>query len=168
MKTLYVKSIYELTPELLRKLGVTCLFLDVDNTIRKYSEALPSARTKEYIDNIKSNGVKIVLCSNNLKSRVKPYAEALGCLYVSFALKPSPYGLLRAKLKSKAKHSEILVAGDQVFNDILAGKLFFVKTLLVNPIDRENEPSSVTARRRLFNSFEKKILDNDLTLINSK
>lgn len=168
MKTLHLNSIYELTPELLKKLGVSYLFLDIDNTIRKYSETAPSLRTREYINSLKDEGVKIVLCSNNFKGRVRPYAEALGCLYVYFALKPSPFGFLRAKLKSGAKHSRILVAGDQVFNDILAGKLFFVKTLLVNPIDRENEPPTVTARRKLFSRFEKRILENDITLTNRK
>lgn len=163
MKTLHLDSIYELTPDLLNRLGVKYLFLDVDNTIKKYAEILPSDRTKKFIYTLKSAGIEIVLCSNNFKSRVKPYAQALGCKFVSFAMKPSPYGFIRAMIKTKAKHGCILVAGDQVFNDILAGKLFFVKTLLVKPIDSQNEPSTVTARRRLFSRFEKMIWDNDIT-----
>ena len=53
-----------------------------------------------------------------------------------------------------------MVVGDQVFNDILAGKLMFFKTMLVSPIDSENEPSTVTVRRRMFKPFEDRILDN--------
>lgn len=160
MKSYHLSSVYRLTPQILDNIGVTCLLLDVDNTIRKYSEIEPSEKTKRFISQMHSAGIKIILCSNNFKDKIKPYAESLECDFVSFSLKPSPFGMVRAWVKSKAKHKDIMVIGDQVFNDILAGKLMGFKTLLVSPIDSENEPSTVTARRRLFKFFEKKILDN--------
>ena len=160
MKTIYLPSIYSLTPQMLNGLGVKCLFLDVDNTIKKYNDPDPNGKTKELIGKLHSAGVDIVLCSNNTKSSVKPFADKLGCKFVSFALKPSPFGMIRAQRKTRARHKEILLIGDQVFNDILAGKLFGIKTMLVDPIDRENEPSTVTARRKLFGFFERRIRDN--------
>lgn len=160
MKSYHLTSVYQLNPQILDSVGVTALILDLDNTIRKYSETEPNEQTKCFITQMQSAGVKIVLCSNNIKSCVKPYADILGCDFVSFSLKPSPLGMVRAWVKSKAKHNQILVVGDQVFNDIFAGKLMFFKTMLVMPIDSENEPSTVTARRKLFKFFEDKILDN--------
>lgn len=160
MKSCHLSSIYELTPHMLKSIGVGCLFLDIDNTIRKYTETEPSERTAALVKNLQNGGIQIILCSNNLKSRVKPFADKLGCGFVAFSLKPSPFGMLRAWRKSGVSHKEIMVAGDQVFNDILAGKLMGFKTLLVLPIDSENEPSTVTARRKLFKPFENKILKN--------
>ncbi|MCQ4021643.1 MULTISPECIES: YqeG family HAD IIIA-type phosphatase [unclassified Ruminococcus] len=160
MKTYHLSSVYELTPEILSKIGVKCLILDVDNTIRKYNSALPDDKTKAFISKLKSEGITILLCTNNFKKAIKPFADALHCDLIDFSLKPSPLGMLRAWIRSKACHSEIMVVGDQVFNDILAGKLMLFKTMLVSPIDSNNEPSSVTVRRKMFKSFEKKILNN--------
>lgn len=161
MKTLYLPSVYHLTVEMLTKMGVKCIFLDVDNTIKKYAETMPSDETLKLISSFQESGIKVILCSNNFKKRIKPYADLLDCDFVSFSLKPSPLGMVRAYFKSKVKHSEILLIGDQVFNDIFAGKLFGIKTMLVGGIDRENEPSTVTARRRMFRYFENKILSNN-------
>lgn len=160
MKTCHLSSIYQLTPHMLKIVDVDCLFLDIDNTIRKYSETEPSKRTAELVKKLQNGGIKIILCSNNLKSRVKPFADKLACDFVAFSLKPSPLGMLRAWRKSGVSHKKIMVIGDQVFNDILAGKLIGLKTLLVLPIDSQNEPSTVTARRIIFKPFENKIFKN--------
>ena len=160
MKTFHLSSVYELTKEILDTIGVTCLFLDVDNTIRKYGELSPDKKTRSFIEYLKSSGITVILCSNNFKKSVKSYAGQLDCPFVGFSLKPSPFGMLRAWIKSGTRHSRIMVVGDQVFNDILAGKLMFFKTMLVSPIDSENEPSTVTVRRRMFKPFEDRILDN--------
>ena len=160
MKSYYLSSVYELTPEILNTIGVKCLFLDVDNTIRKYNDAKPSSETRAFIEKMKSAGITDILCSNNFKKPIKQFAKALSCPFVGFSLKPSPLGMVRAWIKSRAAHSEIMVVGDQVCNDILAGKLMLFKTMLVSPIDSENEPSTVTARRKMFKTFEDKILDN--------
>lgn len=160
MKTFHLSSVYELTPEILNTVGVRCLFLDVDNTIRKYSQTEPDEAARAFIEKMQSAGVTVILCSNNFKKAIEPYAQSLNCSCVCFCLKPSPLGMVRAWLRSKARHSEIMVVGDQVFNDILAGKLMLFKTMLVSPIDSENEPSTVTKRRKMFKFFEDKILDN--------
>ena len=160
MKTIYLPSIYSLTPQMLNGLGVKCLFLDVDNTIKKYNDPDPSDKTRKFIKKLISAEIEIVLCSNNTRSSVKPFADKLGCKFVSFALKPSPLGMIRAQRIARVRHNQILLIGDQVFNDILAGKLYGIKTMLVDPIDRENEPSTVTLRRKLFRFFERKIRDN--------
>ena len=160
MKTIYQKDLFALNAETLLKMGVKCIFLDVDNTIRKYNSDSPDVEAVDFVNKMFKSGIDIVLCSNNTKGEVKPFADKLRCKYVAFSLKPSPFGMIRALKKTSARHSEILLIGDQVFNDIFAGKLFGIKTMLVEPIDREHEPSTVTARRRLFKYFEEKIIDN--------
>lgn len=160
MKTFHLSSVYDLTPEILNSIGVRCLFLDVDNTIRKYGQTEPDVSARLFIKKMQSQGITVILCSNNFNKTIKPYAQSLNCQYVCFCLKPSPFGMIRAWLRSKAHHSEIMVIGDQVFNDILAGKLMLFKTMLVSPIDSEHEPSTVTGRRKMFKHFENKILDN--------
>lgn len=160
MKTFHLSSVYDLTPGILNSIGVRCLFLDVDNTIRKYGQTEPDASARSFIKKMQSEGVTIILCSNNFKKTIKPYAQSLNCQYVCFCLKPSPFGMIRAWIRSKVRHKEIMVVGDQVFNDILAGKLMLFKTMLVSPIDSEHEPSTVTKRRKMFKYFENKILDN--------
>lgn len=157
MKTLFFNNVCEITPFLLERLNIKCILLDIDNTIKPYGAKAPHDKIEGWIREIEKYGVKIILCSNNYKKNVKPIADMLNCDFVSFCLKPSPFGFFRAKLKSKTSHDNILVVGDQLFTDILGGKLLFLKTALIEPMDLQSESSTVKLRRRLLKTKTDKI-----------
>lgn len=157
MKTAYSHKVTDISYEMLSRLQVRFVLLDIDNTIKSYGAPKPYEGIKDWLREMKGHGVRVVLCSNNFKSRVKPFSDALGAEYVSFCLKPSPFGFLRAKKRLHAKRGEILVVGDQVFTDVMGAKLFGLKALLVDPVSLENERVTVKFRRFLMKGFRKRI-----------
>lgn len=146
----HFEKITDITPEILEKINADTLFLDIDNTLKKYGDNKVSPEVRKWLDKMKNSGIKIILCSNNYKKNVKPFADSVSLPFVHFCLKPSPFGYTRALIKSGAKRKNVLVCGDQVFNDILGAKLTFIRSALIEPIDSSNESSTVKFRRRVF------------------
>lgn len=161
MKTLFFNKVTEISLNTFKDLGIKCILLDIDNTIKPYGSNEADADVSTWISNIKNSGIKIILCSNNFKKAVKPFAQKTQCDYVAFCLKPSPFGYFRAYLKSKTRRKNILVIGDQFFTDIIGGKLLFLNTFLVAPISIEKEAVTVKIRRFLTKKFTDKIINRE-------
>lgn len=157
MKTAYTHKVTDISYKMLSKFCVRYVLLDIDNTIKSCGTTKPYEGIEAWLREMKEHGVRVILCSNNFKSRVKPFSDALGAEYVSFCLKPSPFGFLRAKRRLHAKRGEILVVGDQVFTDIMGAKLMGFKALLVDPVSLDNERGTVRFRRFLMKGFRKRI-----------
>ena len=157
MKTLFFNSVFDITDKVLKNLDIKCILLDMDNTVRPFGNVNPHNGADEWIRGVEKIGVKVILCSNNFKKNVAPLAKKLNCDYVSFCLKPSPIGFIRGKIKSHTNHKQILVVGDQLFTDILGGKLLLLKTALVEPIDLKAEAKTLKIRRFLLKGLADKI-----------
>lgn len=163
MQTLFFKKVTHITVPILNQLDVTCILLDIDNTIKPYGGKELHEGVESWMNTVKDAGIQIILCSNNYKKNVKPFAERIHCDFISFSLKPSPFGYLRAKLKANTKHKNLLVVGDQVFTDIFGGKILHMKTALVNPIDEACEGKTVKLRRFLLKRITDRIKRHEYT-----
>lgn len=159
MKTLYFPSLLDIEPSTLKELKIKCVLLDIDNTIKPYGAKSVDENYHNWINTVKQNGIKVILCSNNYKKNVAPIANSINCDFVPFCLKPSPFGYFRAFLKSEEKLSNILIIGDQFFTDILGGKIMLVKTFLVEPISKSSEGTTVKIRRKLTAPFTNRIIN---------
>ena len=58
---------------------------------------------------------------------------------VGLAAKPLPFGYLRAVKKLGFKRKNVAIVGDQIFTDIMGGRLAGVKTVLVTDITPEDK-----------------------------
>ena len=65
---LYLRSIFDITPKLLRELNVKALILDVDNTLRICGSLVPFAGVLGWVDSMKKAGIGLIIASNNLWS----------------------------------------------------------------------------------------------------
>jgi HAD superfamily phosphatase (TIGR01668 family) len=129
-------DIFGVTPALLRRKGVSLLFLDLDNTLAPYSEDLPSARVLAWMAELKAAGVTLYLISNNSDpGRVERYAEAAGIRGVAKAGKPSPETLRCVMADLRKTPAETALMGDQVFTDVLAANLAGALSILVKPLE---------------------------------
>lgn len=146
------RGIADLTPEFLQSLGVKALLLDVDNTIAAYSSHQPLPGAVEWAKGMVDAGFRVIIVSNNFKKRVAPFAAKFGLGYISFALKPFPFGYLKARALLKMKRSECAIVGDQIFTDVIGANLCGMKSVLLSPIEPED---GVTFRIRRH--FEKKL-----------
>lgn len=153
--TINVKNVTDISIELLKSLGVKAVFLDVDNTIAKQDCMELICGAEVWLEEVLKSNIEVVIVSNNFKKRVKPFSDKLGVPFVSFAQKPLPYSFFRAKLKLKNKNinkSECVAIGDQIFTDVLGANFNGIRSILTQPVFR-NEGRKNRIRRKLENSI---------------
>lgn len=131
---LFVKSIYHIDLEELKKRGITTIITDLDNT-------LIAAKSKEYtpklikwLDDLQETGFKVIIVSNNNQTRVSEFAEPLTVPYIHRARKPVKTSFQKALEKLNSNPKETVVIGDQLLTDIYGGNRMGLYTILVNPI----------------------------------
>ena len=154
---IYLTSVLEITPNLIKKLNGKAIILDVDNTIRQHKDKKIFDGVINWVNVMKSCGVFIVIASNNYRKSVEPIANELGLPCVSFCLKPFPFGLKKAAKMLGFKKENIVVVGDQFFTDIIGGKFLKFKTILTKPLKQE-EGFFWGIRRNIEKKILKKIL----------
>lgn len=132
-----VRRAHELTPQLLERLGVSALLLDVDNTLTTHGCPEPDAAILAWLAAMKRAGVPLMLLSNNSAQRVEPFAQRLGLPFESSGAKPLARGYLRCCQRLGLPPARVAIVGDQLFTDMLGGNLAGVKTILVEPMEPE-------------------------------
>jgi uncharacterized protein len=134
-----IASVLELTPERLRGLGLESLLLDADCTLKRYASEECAPGVAEWLENTRRAGFGLCLISNGLGERIGRFANSIGLPYVARALKPLPGGCRRAMRRMGFRRETTAIVGDQLFADILAGRLAGLTTILVKPIHAEEE-----------------------------
>jgi HAD superfamily phosphatase (TIGR01668 family) len=119
----------------------SALILDLDNTLSMHDNPNEEYGIPDWLAKMRKLGVKMVVASNNNHNRVKPLADKLGLKFVSFACKPLTHKLKYAADYLGVPKKRILLVGDQIFTDVLAGKFFGVRTVLVEPFEHEDKVS---------------------------
>ena len=131
------RRVTEITPDILEKLGIRGLILDLDNTLTTHDNPVPGEGVLDWLDVMKKNNIRLMIVSNNHAPRVKPFADMLGLEFVSEGKKPLTKGFKEAVEKMGISKKHIAAVGDQIFTDVLGAGLFGVKMLYVDPIEHE-------------------------------
>ena len=150
---MYKKNIFEIDYSHLKELGITCLVFDLDNTLGLMEQKKCPRKVKQLIKSLKEDFL-ILICSNNMKRRIKPYLEDLGVGGISWSMKPSTYALNKIKKNYNLTKKEMCIIGDQIVTDILAGNRFHIMTILVDPMG--NKELMITGVNR---KLEEKIIN---------
>lgn len=135
-----INCITDISVEFLNKNNITALLLDVDNTmsVAHQNKTLRSG-VLDWLKQMQENNISLMILSNAKTKRAKLFAQSVSLSVVGMAAKPLPFGYLKAvKLLGKSK-KETAMVGDQIFTDILGGKLAGVKTILVTDITPEQK-----------------------------
>ena len=135
--TMAFVSFKDITVEFLKKNNIDAILLDVDNTVSPPSSKKIYDGVEEWLDEIKKSGIEVIICSNNFRKRVYPFAKSVGLDCVAMSLKPLPFGFIRAEKKLSVKPKNALVIGDQIFTDVLGANLKRLKCIFVFPIAHE-------------------------------
>ena len=144
-------SVSRITPEFLRRQGVSALVLDVDDTLTAHGSQELEEEVARWLADLRQAGVRLAIVSNNTKGRVAPFAGRLGLDFISFACKPLPAGLARARRRFGVPKSRLAIVGDQLFTDRLAASLYGIRAYIVRP--RGGGPSRVRFKRWLEKPF---------------
>ena len=135
-----VSKVEALTLDLLRQWGFGSLLLDADCTLKRYRCPEVAPEVAAWLAEMRAGGIGLCLVSNGYGRRIGPFAEGLGLPFVAKAMKPLPWGCRAALRKMAFRPERTAMVGDQIFADILAGRLAGLKTILVDPIHPEEEP----------------------------
>ena len=153
---LQVPSVLEIQVPLLQQHGVTGLLVDVDCTLKDYYADRFREEIVDWVRTVTGSRVPICLLSNGRDRRIRLLAAYLDLPHVAGAAKPFTWGLRRGIGKLGLEPHQVGVIGDQVFADVLAGRLAGLFTILVRPTTTQ-EPWITHIKRPLERWVLKKI-----------
>ena len=133
----YFESLDLIPDNFFSKLGIELIICDIDNTLLRYNEKGLTDYAKRFIEKIKKSNIRILLMTNNRKKeRGAPFGEKC----ITNAAKPF---ISKSKIRKMFSNihisfNKVMFIGDQIFTDILSGKLLGAMTLLVDPLSETN------------------------------
>lgn len=142
----YYRSVHDIPLADLRAEGFDTLLVDLDNTLLPRDTNIVPDDLRAWASELAQRGFKVYLVSNNWHERAKRVSEELGFGLVSKAIKPLPPAFLLALKRAGSKRKTSVVVGDQLFTDILGGKLLGMRTVLVEPLSQTDLPHTLVLR----------------------
>lgn len=154
-----VENIYKIDYNKLYSQGFKIILFDLDNTIQRNIDNLPSDLALKQINIIKEVGFKVFILSNNSVERISDTLKYLNIEGYGKSKKPLKKGFNKV-LKDLickgliTKPEEVLMIGDQVLTDVWGANKVNIKPILVKPIDLTTEKWYTSLNRKT----EKKII----------
>ncbi|MFP7699602.1 MAG: YqeG family HAD IIIA-type phosphatase [Candidatus Phytoplasma pyri] len=136
----YFDNIFKIPYDMFLSQGFEGIFFDLDNTLMCYSDKNLNNFTKKFLKKINKK-FKIVIVSNASEKKLKKICNN-DFLYVYlniFHKKPSKFGFKRALELIDLPFNKVLMVGDQLITDVLGANKMKIKSILVNPINKEKE-----------------------------
>jgi len=141
-----VERVEDIALGLLSGWGVRGLVLDLDNTMVPWNTADVSAQVRAWVSGLRSAGFGMCVLTNNYTRRASSVAELLEIPIIKGALKPSPLAFRSALRRLDLAAAQTAAVGDQVFTDVLGGKLLGMRTVLVTPLSTREFPTTKIVR----------------------
>ncbi|ETT82386.1 YqeG family HAD IIIA-type phosphatase [Viridibacillus sp. FSL R5-0477] len=154
----FVTSIYQITPDKLKQLGVRGIITDLDNTLVEWDRPDATEKLIEWLKTIREAGIQVMIVSNNKELRVKAFADPLELPYIFNARKPMGNAFKRALKRLNMQRHEVVMVGDQMLTDVLGGNRLRIHTILVKPValsDGFVTRFNRMVERRVFNYLKK-------------
>ena len=141
----YVESAYSIDFKKYYNEGKRGVILDVDNTLVEHG-APYNKKAVLFFENLRKEGFKFCIISNNHEPRIKPFAEGVNSPYIYDAGKPLKKGYIKAMEIMNIKKDEAMFIGDQIFTDILGANNAGVYSILVKYIKFDYEIQIILKR----------------------
>lgn len=130
------RSVDEINLDELKTEGIRGIILDLDDTLIPSDKKTPKEKINKWVKKAKKDFSLFVVSNNSRTEYVKKFCEKFDIPFVAQASKPRGKFLEKAMLHMKLKKKEVIIVGDRVTTDILAGKLFGIKAFLVKPLTK--------------------------------
>lgn len=143
----FVNSVFDINLEVLKDRGIENILLDMDNTILSREEDEINEYTKAWVINLKAQGFKVCIISNNWAKRLEVLAGDLNIEIVSKAVKPLPFAFFLSLQKLGARPRNTVMIGDQLFTDVLGARLLNILTIMVRPISAVDLKHTLALRK---------------------
>ena len=126
--------------------GVRGIALDLDNTIVPWHTSAVTPGAAAWIRDVLGRGVKVCLITNNYSGGAAATSALFDIPVIKGALKPSPWSFRAALRELGVTGENAAVVGDQIFTDVLGGKLAGMRAILVKPLSRAEFPTTKIVR----------------------
>ena len=138
---LQVENVREITPDMIKKLkedyNIEGVIIDVDETLRKDMKDMPKCN-KEWLGSLKGE-LKVVILTNGIDKELGKYFKSQDIDYIDFAMKPLKRNFKKACNRMDVKPENVLVIGDDLFDDIHGGQKNKMKTILVKNVEEDED-----------------------------
>lgn len=144
-----VNSIYDIDLQELWKQGYRGIITDLDNTLVGAKAPLATSELTDWLKVVSQIGFRVVVVSNNKRTRVTKFAEPLSLPFIFRAKKPIGLSFRRALRIMNVSAGQAVVIGDQMLTDVLGGNRMGLYTIMVLPISPKDEGFFTKINRRL-------------------
>jgi putative phosphatase len=131
-----VDRVEQISGEMLAGWNVRGVVLDLDNTIVPWNTAEVSPEVRTWVADLAAAQIGMCVLTNNYTRRASGVAELLGIPIIKVAFKPSPMAFRSALRRMGITPAEAAVVGDQLYTDVLGGKLIGMRAILVEPLSK--------------------------------
>lgn len=136
------KNVYEITPQLLLDMGVKAVFFDLDSTVMVSKSGVFTQKTLDLFEDLQKDFYIAIVTNNKNPEYTKKAKKAIKFKVIEAANKPLSFKMRHHIKLLSMKPKEVVIVGDRPLTDILGGKLFGMKTILVGSInENENKPT---------------------------
>lgn len=146
---LKVSSIYDISLDTLRDMGIKGMITDLDNTLVGAKEPHATPELLSWLKKLDDYGFRVVIVSNNHLPRVEAFAKPLDMPFIHRARKPRNQSFLTALSLLELPREQVVVVGDQLLTDVFGGNRLGLYTILVKPIALQDEGWPTRINRRL-------------------
>lgn len=143
----FVNSVFDINLDVLKDRGIENVLLDMDNTILSREEDEINEYTKAWVINLKAQGFKVCIISNNWAKRLAELAGDLNIEIVSKAVKPLPFAFFLSLRKLGARPHNTVMIGDQLFTDVMGARLLNILTIMVRPMSAVDLKHTLALRK---------------------
>ncbi|GEM_PF-58898 len=147
--TYYFSRLHDVSPQWLQSQSLAGLLIDLDSTLKPYRQATVAPEVLAWIRSVQAAGIRLCIVSNGGRGRVGATARELGLPFLARALKPLPWRCRQGIRLLNVEPSAVAMLGDQLFADVWAGWWAGIRTILVTPLDPEQEPFVTRWKRGL-------------------
>lgn len=135
--TFWAESAFVIPPSFYRELGIRVILFDLDNTLAPYyAKSVPPA-AKTLVNALEKEGFTLAILSNNTTPKLRRFAHELGLTAYGGAMKPFGFALRRLLKKQRWAKEETLLIGDQILTDVLAANSAGIRSILTEPLAKE-------------------------------
>ncbi len=134
----YLKNVYDLDIEAVKKDGIKTILCDLDNTLVGHDVKLPDQRAISFINKCQENGIEFIIFSNNTNKRVSTFCEELNVSFYADAKKPLKNTYKKILAKNSLNKDEVLAIGDQLLTDVFGGNRMKIRVVLVEQLQQKD------------------------------
>lgn len=135
--TLRYRHISDIPIETLREMNIRLILADMDNTLAPWHSVEVPAECKVWVQRVQEAGIQVLMLTNSKSENVDITAQSLGIEAVKNARKPMKTPTAHLLSQRGVSPQETLIVGDQLFTDIQLANAIGAKSVLLEPLSKE-------------------------------